>query len=169
MQPTAARASQIEVVPGDRAAIVDALYRFGAGQDLHDRSLFESAFSPGATVDFTAPAQRLGATIPVFAGLHEISDAILSATSNLDTTHTVTNPRVTAYDGKRATLFALVEAQHLPQGDHTRHLLLKNIYTVELSGQGNQWVIDHMKIDNVWLTGDPSVLFPKQDREPDQT
>ena len=33
-----------DVDPRDRAAIVDALYRFGAGQDLRDRALFESAF-----------------------------------------------------------------------------------------------------------------------------
>lgn len=152
---------QVELL--DRAAIVDALYRFGAGQDLHDRSLFESAFSLNATVDFTGPAQRLGVTIPVFEGRQAIADTILSTTSGLDTTHTVTNPRITAYDGEHATLFALVEAQHLPQGDHSRHLLLKNIYTVELSRENNQWVVDHMRINIVWLTGDPSVLFPRQD------
>ena len=27
------------IPPADRVAIVDALYRFGAGQDLHDRQL----------------------------------------------------------------------------------------------------------------------------------
>ena len=153
----------IQVEPHERTAIVDALYRFGAGQDLQDRSLFESAFSSDAKVDFTGPAQRLGVTIPVFEGRQVISDTILATVGNLDTTHTVTNPRITAYDGKHATLFALVEAQHLPHGNHSRHLLLKNIYTVELSNEDNQWVIDHMRIDLVWLTGDPSVLFPGQD------
>jgi hypothetical protein len=54
----------------------------------------------------------------------------------------------------------LVEAQHLPQGDHGRHLLLKNIYTVALSRQGTSWAMDHVRIDTVWFTGDPSVLFP---------
>lgn len=153
----------IHVDPSDRVAIVDALYRFGAGQDLHDRSLFESAFSLDATVDFTGPARRLGVTLPVFEGRQVIADIILSTTSRLDTTHTVTNPRVTAYNGEQATLFALVEAQHLPQNDHSRHLLLKNIYTVKLLREDNQWVIDHMRIETVWLTGDPSVLFPNQD------
>lgn len=153
----------LQIEPRERAAIVDALYRFGAGQDLHDRSLFESAFSSGATVDFTGPAQRLGVTIPVFEGRQVIADTILATTSRLDTTHTVTNPRITGYDGEHATLFALVEAQHLPQGDHSRHLLLKNIYTVELSSEDNQWLIHQMKIDLVWLRGDPSVLFPRQD------
>lgn len=152
----------VPVAPSDFMAIVDALYRFGAGQDLHDHALFESAFSRDATVDFTAPAQRLGVKLPVFEGRQAIAGTILSSTARLDTTHSVTNPRVTAFDGVRATLFALVEAQHLPQGDHNRHLLLKNIYLLDLSKEDDLWVIDHMKIDNVWLNGDPSVLFPTQ-------
>jgi hypothetical protein len=149
----------IDVPSNDRSAIVDVLYRFGAGQDLRDRALFESAFSADATLDFTGPAQRLGITIPVFAGRSAIADTILTTTSRLDTTHTVSNARVTAFDGARATLFALVEAQHLPRDDHQRHLMLKNIYWVELSKVDGLWQADHMKIDNVWMDGDPAVLF----------
>ena len=149
-----------EVKPQDRAAIVDALYRFGAGQDLHDRALFESAFSEEATLDFTGPARRLGVEMPLLATRQAITEAIMAATGKLDTTHTVTNPRITAYDGERAELFALVEAQHLPRRDHSRHLLLKNIYTLEISRRDGRWTIDHMRIDNVWMDGDPAVLFP---------
>ena len=47
------------VPAGDRAEIIDALYRFGAGQDLRDRALFDSAFSRRAKLDFTGPAKRL--------------------------------------------------------------------------------------------------------------
>ena len=147
--------------PTDHIAIVDALYRFGAGQDLRDRALFESAFAEHATLDFTGPAWRLGAAIPVFEGRQAIADTIFAAIDGLDTTHTVTNPRVTAFDGRHATLFALVEAQHLPRHDHSRHLLLKHIYTTELSRQGAQWQIERMQIDMVWFSGDPTVLFPK--------
>lgn len=148
-------------VPADAAlAIVDALYRFGAGQDLRDRALFESAFADDAVVDFTGPARRLGVTIPEFKGREAIADTIMAATEPLTTTHTVTNPRVTEYDGTRATLVALVEAQHLPRENHSRHLLLKNIYTMELSRRDDTWVIQHMRIDNAWMTGDAAVLFP---------
>lgn len=149
-----------EVPPGERAAIVDALYRFGAGQDLRDRAVFESAFSGRASLDFTGPARKLGATIPVFEGRDAISSNVFGSIGGLDTTHTVTNPRVLAYDGQRAALFALVEAQHLPRGDHGRHLMLKNVYWLELSRGPEGWLIDRMKIENVWMTGDPSVLFP---------
>ncbi len=152
----------IDVPPAQYLAIVDALYRFGAGQDLRNRALFESAFHPTAALDFTQPAQRLGITIPVFEGRQAIADTIFGTIGGLDTTHTFTNPRITAYDGERASVFALVEAQHLPRADHSRHLLLKNIYTVDVSCSQGHWAVDLMKIDNVWMTGDPAVLFPPQ-------
>jgi hypothetical protein len=143
----------------DVHAVIDSLYRFGAGQDLGDRALFESAFAPTAVVDFTGPAQRLGATIAPFEGRAAITEIILGTVASLDTTHTITNPRV-RLAGDRAELFALVEAQHLPKNDHSRHLLLKNIYTVTARRDGTRWVIEHMVIHNVWFTGDPTVLFP---------
>lgn len=142
----------------DRTEIIDALYRFAAGQDLADRTLFESAFAPEAALDFTGPARRLGVALPVFSGRQQIADSVLGTTAALRTTHTVTNPRV-AIAGDRATMTALVEAQHVRRDEETRHLLLKNIYTVELRRDGNAWVIVHMMIDNVWMDGDPAVLF----------
>lgn len=56
------------VDPQDRAAIVDALYRFGAGQDLRDRALLQSAFSAEAKLDITGPARRLGVELSVLHG-----------------------------------------------------------------------------------------------------
>ena len=150
----------VVVPPAEALAIVDALYRFGAGQDRHDPELFASAFSADARLDFTGPALLLGVSLPVFEGRAVIVQAIMATTQGLDTTHTVTNPRVTSYDGERATLFALVEAQHLPRHDHRRHLLLKNIYQVRLSRRDDGWVIDDLHIRNVWMTGDPAVLLP---------
>lgn len=144
----------------DFIAMVDALYRFGAGQDLRDRGLFESAFSRDAILDFTQPAQLLGAELAPFDGLQGIADAVFTAIGGLDTTHTVTNPRITHFGGGHAELFALVEAQHLPREDHSRYLLLKHIYTLKLSRQDGAWTIDHMRMDMVWFTGDPTVLFP---------
>ena len=137
----------------------DALYRFGAGQDLRNRQLFESAFAEHAVLDCAQPARRLGATLTPFEGRTAIADAVFGAIAHLDTTHTVTNPRLTI-DGDRAALFALVEAQHLPRDDHRRHCLLKNIYSVDLLRDDRRWVIERMAIHNVWHDGDPTVLFP---------
>lgn len=157
---TTTAANDFVVPPTERAEIVDALYRFAAGQDLDDRALFESAFSSDAVLDFTQPAQRLGVEIAVFRGRQSIADSVFSAIHSLDTTHSVTNPRVVAFDGETALLSALVEAQHLPTADHRRHLMLKNIYMVRMSRHGRRWAIDEMKIKNIWIDGDPTVLFP---------
>ena len=153
--------NQADVDPQDRAAIIDALYRFGAGMDLRDRDLFESALSAQAKLDITGAARRLGMELPVIQGRETITDTLMAEVDRLDTIHTVTNPRIISYDGQHARLFALVEALNLPRGDHSRHLLLKNIYTVEMSKQDRDWTVDHLLIENVWLSGDPEVLFPK--------
>lgn len=144
----------------DHIGIVDALYRFGAGQDLRDRDLLESAFAAGAELDFRGPAGRLGAELPLLEGRREIVDTIIASIRDLDTTHTVSNPRVTASDGARASVVALVEAQHLPRADHSRHLLLKNFYFADLVRDGSRWLIERLRIDNVWYDGEPAVLFP---------
>lgn len=142
----------------DHTGIIDALYRFGAGQDTGNPALFASAFARNATLDFTQPAARLGREMPVLEGRDHIVQTIMHSVSGLDTTHTVTNARVDL-QGERATLWALVEAQHLPKGNHSSHLLLKNIYTVVLVKEEGAWVMEHLKIDNVWSHGDPAVLF----------
>lgn len=137
----------------------DALYRFAAGQDLRRRELFESAFSPDASVDFTQPARLFGVTLPVFVGRTAIADTIMGTTAPLVTTHSVTNPRVEVA-GDRARLTALVEARHVLRADPQRRLLLKNFYFVDLTRGGPAWVIERMTIENAWWAGDPSVLFP---------
>jgi hypothetical protein len=144
----------------DRNEVIDALYRFGAGQDLDDSTLFASAFAADAELDFVQPAQRMGIDLPVLQGKESIVSSIMATVSALDTTHTVTNPRVTLH-GDRAHLVALVEAQHLPKGDGSRHLLLKNWYDAELVRAGAQWQITRLRITNVWMDGEVDVLFPR--------
>jgi hypothetical protein len=76
----------------------------------------------------------------------------------------VTNPRV-EINAESAALFALVEAQHLPRSDHSRNLLLKNFYWVRLERTDQRWLINRLRIENVWYRGDPTVLFPKAPRQ----
>jgi hypothetical protein len=147
------------VKPDDRFEAIDALYRFAAGQDLRDVELLASAFAPQAELDFVQPARKLGVELPVFKGRDSIVSSIRGALAEIDTTHTVTNTRV-EISGDRATLFALVEAQHLPRSDHGRNLLLKNFYWVSLERSAQGWAITRMRIENAWYRGDPKVLFP---------
>jgi len=153
----ATRTRQLE----DRLMVVDALHRFAAGQDLKDWDLFSSAFTDDAELDFVQPAKRLGQTIDVFCGRDLIRETVSSTLSRLHTTHTVSNARV-ELDGDEARMLALVEAQHLRADDHKHHLLLKNFYWLQLRRSGDAWQIATMRIENVWLTGDPAVLFPSE-------
>jgi hypothetical protein len=145
----------------DRAEIVDALHRFGLGQDLRDRELFASAFAEDAVLDFAPAAGKWGGSAPVMTGRDIIVDVILGMfTGRIDTTHVVTNPRVRIAPGRRtARLTALVEAQHLLTADHSRHALLKNLYAVGLVPDGRRWVMRTVRIDNIWFTGDPAAIF----------
>ncbi|HEY3005836.1 MAG TPA: nuclear transport factor 2 family protein [Kribbellaceae bacterium] len=143
----------------DREEVIDALYRFGYGQDLRDRDLFASAFAADATLDFAPAAARWGGESPLMSGRDAIVDTILGLfAGRVDTTHVVTNPRVRV-DGDTASLTAIVEAQHLLSADHSRYALLKNLYDADLVRDGDRWVLRRLRIDNVWYTGDPAVVF----------
>ncbi|MFJ9782348.1 nuclear transport factor 2 family protein [Amycolatopsis sp. NPDC101161] len=143
----------------DRTEIVDALYRFGLGQDLKDRELFASSFAADAELDFRPAAARWGAEPPLMTGRDAIVDTILALfEGRVDTTHQVTNPRVSV-DGDTARLTALVEAQHLLSADHGTHALLKNRYDVDLVRAGDRWLMRRVVIENAWYTGDPAAIF----------
>jgi len=141
----------------DKLAVVDALYRFAAGIDLRDKSLLSSSLAENAVSDFRLAAAKAGFDYPVIEGRDVIVAALTDSLATLDTTHSVTNPRVTI-DGDKAGLDALVDAQHVPRDDHTRHYLMKNRYDVELAREGDIWVITRTTVDNVWRSGDPAVL-----------
>lgn len=146
----------------DQWEIVDVLYRFGLGQDLrHDdeaRRLFESAFAEDAVLDFRPAARKCGLDIPLMQGRTMIADTILNPATKIHTTHVVSNSRIRV-DGNSGRLTALVEAQHLPAGDHSRHLMLKNIYDAHVVRDGSRWVMTSVVIDNIWFTGDPLVIL----------
>jgi hypothetical protein len=141
----------------DKFAVVETLYRFAAGIDLRDADLLASAFAIDAVSDFRPAAAKAGFEYPVLEGRNSIVTALVGSLKSLDTTHSVSNPRATI-DGNKARLDALVEAQHVPSGDPSRNYLMKNRYDVELVRSDDAWVIQRVTIDNVWRSGDPTVL-----------
>lgn len=141
----------------DKFAVIETLYRFAAGIDLKDRELLASAFTDDAVSDFRPAAAKAGFTYPVLEGRAAIVSALSQALNQFDTTHTVSNPRVTL-DGDRARMDALVEAQHVPRNDPSRHYLMKNRYDVELLRTTQGWRIKRTTVDNVWRSGDLNVL-----------
>lgn len=143
----------------DRAEILDTLYRFGLGQDLKDPELFASSFAAEAELDFAPAAEKWGGKPPLMVGRDTIVTTILGLfTGRMDTTHQVTNARITV-DGDTARLTALVEAQHILTADRGTFALLKNPYDVDLVRDGHRWVIRRLRIDNTWYTGDPAAIF----------
>lgn len=143
----------------DRAEILDTLYRFGLGQDLKDPELFASSFAAEAELDFAPAAEKWGGKPPLMVGRDTIVTTILGLfTGRMDTTHQVTNARITV-DGGTARLTALVEAQHILTADRGTFALLKNPYDVDLVRDGHRWVIRRLRIDNAWYTGDPAAIF----------
>ncbi|MCV9961179.1 nuclear transport factor 2 family protein [Pararhizobium sp. BT-229] len=141
----------------DRLAVVEALYRFTAGIDLRDNELLSSSLAENAVSDFRPAAAKAGFDYPVMKGREVIVSALTTSLSTLDTTHSVCNPRVTI-EGDTARMDVLVEAQHVPRSDPSRHYLMKNRYDVELARNGDVWVITRNTVDNVWRSGDPTVL-----------
>jgi septum formation inhibitor-activating ATPase MinD len=141
----------------DKLAVVEALYRFAAGIDLRDKALLSSALAVDAVSDFRRAAAKAGFEYPVIEGRDTIVAGLSASLAEIDTTHSVSNPRVHV-DGDSATMEAMVEAQHVPANDPSRHYLMKNRYDIALVRQDDLWVIQHVIIDNVWRDGDPTVL-----------
>lgn len=141
----------------DRLAVAEALYRFAAGIDLRDRALLASSLAENAISDFRPAAAKGGFEYPVIEGRDVIIAALLTSLATLETTHSISNPRV-MIDGDMARMDVLVEAQHVPRNDPSCHYLMKNRYDVELERSGDIWVITRNKVDNVGRSGDPAVL-----------
>lgn len=142
----------------DKLSVVETLYRFAAGIDLQDNDLLASALAENAVSDFRPAAAKAGFEYPVLESRDTIVAALSGALSHVDTTHSVSNPRA-SINGDKAHLDALVEAQHVLKSDPSRHYLMKNRYDVEMVRQGDVWLIERVRVDNVWRTGDLAALF----------
>ncbi|QKX61814.1 uncharacterized protein TRUGW13939_08970 [Talaromyces rugulosus] len=141
----------------DKLAVPDALYRFFAGIDHRDKTVLASSLAENAVSDFTRAGAKAGFEYPVLEGRETIISALTTSLASLDTSHNVSNPRVTL-NGDKAYLEALVGAQHVPRDDSSRHYLMMNHYKVDLIRHGEAWVILTCTVDNIWRDGDVAVL-----------
>ncbi|ONF73598.1 nuclear transport factor 2 family protein [Amycolatopsis keratiniphila] len=141
----------------DKLAVVETLYRYAAGLDLRDKDLLASAFAEDAVADFGPATRKAGQEYPPVGGRDSIAAALSSSLSHLDTTHSLSNPRV-SLDGDTAHLEGIMACQHLPREDHSRHVLMTNRYDVDLIRRGETWVVQRLTVDNAWTEGDPAVL-----------
>ncbi|MGL5860940.1 MAG: nuclear transport factor 2 family protein [Phycicoccus sp.] len=147
---------------GDERDALDALIRFAEGLDRGDADILASAFAEDAVADFAPAAERIGISFPLLTGRDTIVTGLIGSIGALDTSHSVTNTRVTVNEDG-AVLTAYVEAQHFPTGEgsqpgSTRQLLMKNTYRVDLVRGSDDWRISRMTIDNLWTVGDVTII-----------
>jgi ketosteroid isomerase-like protein len=154
---TSANSLVQNATPTEYLAVVDALHRFAWGMDTDDGALIASAFAPTGTADFSPAAQKLGIQFPAIEGRENIAGALGAFAGMLVTSHSISNVRVQV-NGDSANLRALVDAQHFPEKDTSRSLLLKNDYDVALIRDGDGWLIARMTISNIWSQGDIDVI-----------
>ncbi|GAA6617390.1 nuclear transport factor 2 family protein [Scytonema sp. NUACC26] len=128
------------------------------GIDFNSEELLVSSLTPDAVVDFTQGNKLWGLDFPVLTGRDPIIQLLKASVCLLVTTHSVTNPR-TEINGDTAKLYAIVEAQHIPPNQRSRHCLMKNQYDVSLVREGEKWLIKHLIVNGVWFTGEPSILI----------
>lgn len=143
--------------PIEHLAVVDALYRFGAGVDHRDNALLATAFSDDAVVDITPCGRKMGLEFSVLTGSETIVRFLGATGERQTTTHVITNPRVTI-DEDVATLSAWVEATHLIKDDHSRRCRTMNWYAAELVLRTGLWRIRRLVIDGAWFSGDVQLL-----------
>jgi hypothetical protein len=160
---TASTPAQAHSEIADRAGITDAIYRYTAGLDYNDAALLESALTEDAVVDLTPATAKIGLEFPVLRSREIVVGALSGAVGPLDTSHSISNPRITI-SGDMATIRCNAQAQHYlpgegPRPDRTRHALMMNRYKAQLVRDGQQWRIRHLIIDSAWFDGDPGVLI----------
>lgn len=149
----------------DRADIADALHRYAAGIDDGDAGVLASSLDPDAVVDLSRAAAQIGVRFPTLVRRDLIVMTLMTVFGPLDTSHALTNLRVTV-DGGTAVLRCYAQTHLYPPGDgprpdRTRRAVMMNRYTAELVRCDGHWRIRHLVVDNLWFEGDPAVLVSR--------
>lgn len=145
------------VTPALQHSAVDSLHRYAIGIDTDNADLLASAFTTDVHVDFTPAADAVGLTFPVLEGRDMTIGALAQISDNFVTSHSVSNDRIqVTEDG--ATLFALVEAHHVPNGNRESYYVMKNAYNAQLAMEDGTWKIFRLVIDNLWDQGSVEIM-----------
>lgn len=142
----------------EQFAVLQTFYNWAAGIDLKDTALLASTYAPDAVSDFGPAAAKAGLELPILEGRETIVRKLTGSVALFDTTHSVSNPRVTVTSDKRAHIEAIVEAQHVLKSDSSRFYMMKNRYDAKFVKVDGVWMISHVVVDNVWRSGDIAVL-----------
>lgn len=152
-----------------RDAVADALHRCATAFDTDDVELFNSSFMPDGVFEVNGNAMK---------GLPTIRTAGLAIIFGLDTTHLVTNVRVSIpaeftragvtdeeeeEEDSKASITATVLSQHYSKGKglerDQKSLMAGSLYRGDLiRDKDGLWKFSHLKIKSIWMEGDNSVV-----------
>jgi hypothetical protein len=146
----------------DRRAITDVLFRVAVGIDLADAELLATTVTGDVVLDLGPATRKIGLDFPVVEGSQRAIRTCLQAVGYLDTSHSITNMRV-SLNGDTATADCYVMAQHFLPGDGLRsdrtvHALEMNRWRAALLRTAEGWRIRRLDVDNAWFEGDPAIL-----------
>lgn len=135
-----------------REAIHDTIYRCVNAFDAADSSLLESTFTEDSTFDLNGT---------VSSGLAAIKVEVFDKVASMDTTHFVTNIRISVQEADtKAQATASVLAQHYRPGEGlkpgTAQLLAGSTYELDLvkeEGEEGLWKISVFKLKTIWSEG----------------
>lgn len=148
----------------DRTAIIDLSYRYAAGVDHRDWSMYRSVFTDVCTFDFSSWSARPAATMPA----DEWVEAVRSVNGNFDATqHIMTNHRLTATGPGAVVGVNEVQAQHwfgaatmvgFGREAADAWCLLGGHYTNRYVRTPSGWKIASCQLTVRWRTGDESIF-----------
>ncbi|KAK9237015.1 hypothetical protein V1525DRAFT_405379 [Lipomyces kononenkoae] len=142
-------------LPGlsDREAVADAVYRAVLAFDTADEALLRSALTEDVVVEM------LGQSI---SGISELKAAVFDRVSKLDTTHFISNVRVSIESATAAKVSCSALAQHIGTDKGLDPASSKytsgGLYLCDTVKVDGLWKIKTWKANFIWTNGDPSVM-----------
>lgn len=137
----------------EREAISDALYRAVLAFDHADEALLRSAATEDIVVDMAGHS---------LTGIPAFKEALFDRVSKLDTTHFLSNIRISIESATTAKATCSALAQHVRLGQRSDpsapKLTSGGMYFCDLIKVGDLWMIESWKADFTWLDGDASVM-----------
>lgn len=142
-------------LPGltDREAIADTLYRAVLAFDHADEALLLSAITEDIVAEMPGSSAK---------GIQELKAAVFDRVSKLDTTHFLSNIRISIESITTAKVTCSALAQHVRPGKGfepgPNKFTSGALYICDVVKIDDLWKIKSWKADIVWVDGEPSVM-----------
>ncbi|EXJ78439.1 hypothetical protein A1O1_08839 [Capronia coronata CBS 617.96] len=142
-------------LPGltDREAIADAIYRAALAFDHADKDLLRSALTEDVVAEMPGFSTK---------GIPELKAAVFDRVSKLDTTHFLSNVRVSIESATTAKVTCSALAQHVRPGKGfepgPNKITTGGFYLGDAVKVGDLWKLKSWKAKILWVDGDRAVM-----------